>query len=115
MADMYEMPECPPPAPQYLSYIEFRGRWQKGGRYKFHSNIGHAKNAIGQHGGGKIWMWNPTFYKWSLLYDVPQGTPYNEYPWNVEKSKKREDAAERAARDAQVKRAKDYINEIRSL
>lgn len=74
----------------YLSVMENRSPEQK-----LHSNLGHAKNAIGQGGGydyrndkyvrmargGQIYEWDPIHNEWKLLYDVPARTPVSELPW----------------------------------
>jgi hypothetical protein len=108
--DRDKMPEGPPPQPRYLTHISDRHP-----AYKFHTDIGKAKNALGYDGyrgarGGRIWEWqfSDTMLRWEwvLLFDIPRGTKRDNLPWNIEKAAKRKEKerlAERAKLEARLK------------
>lgn len=73
-----EMPKSPPPQPRYVTYVSAR-TYSAGGKWKFHANLGHAKNAVSYHSrtGGEIYWWDGD--EWVLLYTVEPGS--TRMPW----------------------------------
>lgn len=79
-------PPKPPKVPPYLSYVRSRRE-----SYKTHTNIGHAKNAIGffinDNVGGKVrenlFVWEIKNGEYELLWNIPAGTLNTELPWDM--------------------------------
>lgn len=115
---MNEMPLGPPPQPRYLTYISDRGP-----RYKFHNDIGQAKNAVGYGRwnwcrGGQIFEWTliePMRMGWNLIYDIPRGTHRGDLPWNREKTRMREAAEVERHRTEQRRSAMMVVEELNKL
>lgn len=76
---MNKMPLKPPPRPEFLTHIPSRS--YREGKWKFHRNLGHAKNAVIYAGYGKIYRWSESENDWVLLFDVPSRPQNGVYPW----------------------------------
>lgn len=75
---MQSMPKQPPPAPKWLTKVPSRGY---SGLWKFHKNLGHAKNALNngysyRSDTMEIYEWQDD--EWVLLYSWSYGEPC---PW----------------------------------
>jgi hypothetical protein len=72
------------PPPFDFPVAATRIKWRSP-EWKFHTNIGHAKNAVGQSWyngarGGQIWVLQDG--EWSLKWDIKEGTKKENLPWN---------------------------------
>jgi len=102
------LPVPNPPQFLYTTHIQNRRPIDK-----FHTNIGHAKNAVNSHNGGTIRSLIDG--EWSTLYDVPYGTDSRRMPWRIEKTKEEEQNRRKAesARSQQVLKATQQdLNEL---
>ncbi len=108
MTSPSELPP-PPPPPRWATAIAGRRP-----EFKMHTTWGHVRAAVGGSfmgvrggvRGGNVYEWNGT--EWVLLYDIPPGTPKKDNPFflgtkggpqDVEKMKRREEAARKARID----------------
>jgi hypothetical protein len=77
---MTEVPDVP--QPKYATHVPGRRP-----AWKFHTNLGHAKNAVGQSPwflgarGGRIFEWDNG--EWVLLWEIKGGTDRKQLPWVI--------------------------------
>lgn len=74
------MPSAPTGPPQYLTFCPARSNSV---RWKFHSTLGHAKNALIAN-YGEMYQWDAETETWKLLYTVEPRTRREAMPWKLE-------------------------------